>query len=181
MFERTITVGSAGKMLGVTGWRVGWAMGPKEIIRAIWMVHMNIPFSVATPLQEATALAIKEAQNNGFFTDCTKLYEQQRDKLMKILDETGLKPTLPHGGYFILADTSKIPDSNEPNEKRRDFRICRKLTSEIGVTAIPPSAFYSEADQEGRSKTAGNLARFAFCKNDEQLAATKEKLSKWRS
>ncbi|KAI9104072.1 pyridoxal phosphate-dependent transferase [Phlyctochytrium arcticum] len=179
MFERTITVGSAGKMFGVTGWKIGWALGPPELIRAIWMVHQYVPFSVATPLQEATAVALEQAQTNGYFEETRATYQRLRDKLQKILVEAGLQPTLPHGGYFTLANTSgiQIPaDAAEQQEKRRDYVVCRYLTREAGITAIPPSAFYDPKDKDGRENVAGQLARFAFCKNDEMLEDAGSKL-----
>ncbi|TPX69743.1 hypothetical protein SpCBS45565_g02148 [Spizellomyces sp. 'palustris'] len=186
MFERTITVGSVGKMFGVTGWKIGWAVGAPDIIRSIWMVHQYVPFSVVTPLQEATAVCLEEAAINGYFERTRAEYQQLRDKLHTMLSSVGLTPALPHGGYFILADTSSLPDPADlkvnadtkdvDTDPRRDYRICRFLTKEAGVTAIPPSAFYDPADKEGRDQIAGHLARFAFCKNEDMLEQAGDKL-----
>lgn len=59
MWERTITVGSMGKMLGITGWKIGWVIAPAEITRSAWLVHQYLPFIVPTPLQEAGASAME--------------------------------------------------------------------------------------------------------------------------
>ncbi|KAI9203137.1 pyridoxal phosphate-dependent transferase [Polychytrium aggregatum] len=184
MFERTITVGSIGKMFGVTGWKIGWCLGHEELIRAIWLVHQFIPFAVVTPLQEATADALEQTQTNGYFETTRAEYEALRNKLQASLTSTGLTPTLPHGGYFILADTSSLPDpalqpGHQDTDPRRDFRLCRFLTSEVGVTAIPPSAFYDKSDVKGQQEVAGHLARFAFCKTGEMIDEAAERLKSY--
>ncbi|KAI8817180.1 pyridoxal phosphate-dependent transferase [Fimicolochytrium jonesii] len=187
MFERTITVGSIGKMFGVTGWKIGWALGPPEIVRAIWLVHQYIPFTVVTPLQEATAVCLEQTLTNGYFERTIQEYQACRDKLHAALQSVGLTPTLPHGGYFILADTTSIPDpaqtgtdstltAEEVADPRRDFRLCKWFTKAVGVTPIPPSAFYHPSDMDTRVSVAGNLARFAFCKSEETLDAADAKL-----
>ncbi|TPX57320.1 hypothetical protein PhCBS80983_g03904 [Powellomyces hirtus] len=179
MFERTITVGSIGKMLGVTGWKIGWALGPPDIIRAIWMVHQYVPFAVVTPLQEAAAVCIEQAISSTYFQDTQKQYTHLRNKFHAHLKATGLTPTLPHGGYFILADTTRVshvPLENTSSTKaaptaagdRRDYRVCKHLTEHALVTAIPPSAFY-DAVAGGPLDVPAKLARFAFCKNEKML------------
>ncbi|KAJ3292407.1 Kynurenine--oxoglutarate transaminase 3 [Borealophlyctis nickersoniae] len=177
MFERTITVGSAGKMFGVTGWKIGWIISTPEIARSIWLVHQFVPFAIATPLQEATAIALEEAATSDYYERTQKQYEALRNKLQNILSSNGLTPCLPHGGYFIMADTTCVPDhlAVDKAEARRDYRICRYLTTEAGVTAIPPSGFYDVKDVEGRS-AAAKLARFAFCKSEDMLKRAEEKL-----
>ncbi|KAJ1544119.1 Kynurenine--oxoglutarate transaminase 3 [Nowakowskiella sp. JEL0078] len=181
MFERTITVGSVGKAFGITGWRVGWTLASKEITRAIWLIHQFVPFCIQTPLQEATAVSFEEAETNGFFETNRKLYQEHRDKLIAMLKSVGLKPTLPHGGYFVLADILSVPfseNSEFAGESRRDYRICKQLTVEAGVTAIPPSAFYKSGSKDA-DEVAGGLARFAFCKTSEMLDEAGKRLEKY--
>ncbi|KAJ3072484.1 Kynurenine--oxoglutarate transaminase 3 [Podochytrium sp. JEL0797] len=165
MFERTITLGSIGKMFGVTGWKLGWCMGPEDLIRACWMIHQFNTFAVATPLQEAAAVSLEQAMESEYFDETTVKYETHRDHLLNVLRKSGLAPTVPHGGYFVMADTtsleSHLPDAK--TEPRRDFRACRFLTTEVGVTAIPPSAFYERKEGAG-GDVPGRHARFAFCK-----------------
>ncbi|KAJ3415363.1 Kynurenine--oxoglutarate transaminase 3 [Chytridiales sp. JEL 0842] len=178
MFERTITIGSIGKMFGVTGWKIGWCIAPEEIIRSIWMIHQFVPFSVVTPLQEAAAVSLEKAMESDFFLKTTAQYEHLRNKLRDLLAESNLAPTLPHGGYFIMADTERLesllPPISEANpEKRRDYRVCRFLTKEVGVTAIPPSAFYERKPGAG-GDVPGKYARFAFCKGEDLLDKAQE-------
>ncbi|KAI8591951.1 pyridoxal phosphate-dependent transferase [Geranomyces variabilis] len=171
MYDRTITVGSLGKMLGITGWKIGWVLAPPAITRAIWMIHQYVPFCVATPLQEAAAVCIEHVLTKSptYFSDTARQYARLRDRLHAHLADVGLRPTLPDGGYFILADTSIVDvdaTTATTGERRRDYAVCRELTEHALVTAIPPSAFY---DAQADLSAPGRLARFAFCKNEEML------------
>ncbi|KAI8801065.1 pyridoxal phosphate-dependent transferase [Cladochytrium replicatum] len=203
MFERTITLGSVGKMFGVTGWKIGWVIAPAPIVRSVQMVHQFVPFSIATPLQEAVATALEQAIAGTFFEETRAAYEALRDRLFTMLSSVNLNPTLPHGGYFILADTSSVEDPAEVSEEqlsalkadvserelnrkdgRRDFRICRHLTTEAGVTAIPPSAFYDDSAKGAeveKKEVAGYLARFAFCKSADMIDRAGENLKHYFS
>ena len=67
MWERTITLGSAGKTFSVTGWKIGWAIAPAPLARAMFQAHQWILFAVATPFQEAVAIAFETGQANGYF------------------------------------------------------------------------------------------------------------------
>ncbi|KAJ3102000.1 Kynurenine--oxoglutarate transaminase 3 [Phlyctochytrium planicorne] len=179
MFERTITIGSVGKMFGVTGWKIGWCIASEEITRSIWMIHQFVPFAVATPLQEATAVSIEEAMVSDYFQKTSAQYEALRDKLRALLESNNLAPTIPHGGYFIMADTTSLEDkvnkdTELSHEHRRDFRVCRFLTTNVGVTAIPPSAFYERKPGAG-GDVPGRYARFAFCKGADLLDAASTK------
>ncbi|KAJ3204612.1 Kynurenine--oxoglutarate transaminase 3 [Clydaea vesicula] len=171
MFERTITIGSVGKMFGVTGWKIGWCISSPEIIKSIQLVHQFVPFSVTTPIQEAVAICLEKTEKNNFFSSNLNKYENLRDKLFNNLKEVGLSPMLPQGGYFILANTSSVTGFESGDKRGRDYDVCKYLTEKCGVTAIPPAAFYDEkftGDSE-RKKTAGYLARFAFCKSRDML------------
>lgn len=171
MFERTITLGSIGKMFGITGWKIGWCIAPRDITASLQLVHQFVPFSVVTPLQEAAAVALEHAMDSDFFGETRGIYEGLRDRLQEMLARHGLAPTLPHGGYFIMADTSSLTSllskaTTDADETRRDFKVCRLLTREAGVTAIPPSAFYGPGMG---GNIPGLYARFAFCKGVDLL------------
>ena len=165
MWERTVTVGSMGKMLGVTGWKIGWIICPPEITRSAWMVHQFLPFTVATPLQEAGAISLEIAMENNYFPSTSSTYEALRDKLMVTLEKNGLNPMLPHGGYFIVCtvDTSL--------SKGQDFS--KWLTEEVGVTSIPMKAFY-HPDQHDQ---VSQFVRFAFCKEESMLDEASKRLA----
>jgi len=173
MWDRTITLGSAGKTFSVTGWKIGWAIAPEPIAHAIVMGHQWIPFTVATPLQDAVAAAMEHAAESSYFADLSTMYQNKRDKLLPVLNEVGLTPVQPDGSYFILVDTSQL-DVPVAEGQLRDYELCRWLTTEVGVAAIPPSAFYSPEHQH----LTANLARFCFCKTDEMLDEAARRLQK---
>ncbi|RME51030.1 MAG: aminotransferase class I/II-fold pyridoxal phosphate-dependent enzyme [Caldilineae bacterium] len=171
MWERTVTVGSAGKTFSVTGWKIGWTIAPPNLSHAVLMAHQWIPFAVTTPLQEAVGAAFEQAEELGYFTELRTMYQAKRDKLAQALAAAGLTPVTPQGSYFILVDTAHL-DAPTPTEEPRDVQICRWLTREIGVAAIPPSAFYSPEHKH----LARDVARFCFCKTDQVLDAAAERL-----
>ena len=173
MWERTVTLGSAGKTFSVTGWKIGWAIAPPSLVHAIGMAHQWIPYSVSTPLQEAVAVAFEQANAQGYFPWLSAMYQAKRAKLLQVLDDAGLPPMTPDGSYFIVVDTSRLTVVVEPGT-RRDVAVCRWLTQEVGVAAIPPSPFYSTAHQH----LTDNLARFTFCKTDEMLDEAARRLQR---
>jgi aspartate/methionine/tyrosine aminotransferase len=165
MWERTVTLGSAGKTFSVTGWKIGWAVASRALSEALRKVHQWVPYAVTTPLQEAVACALEEAGPQGYYSQLREMYQRKRDFLVRALSESGFLPYVPEGTYFILADCGAWGFDN-------DVDFCRYLTTEVGVGAIPPSAFYSDAHKG----LARRLVRFCFCKTDETLAQAAEKL-----
>ena len=164
-WERTLTVSSIGKTFSVTGWKVGWAVGPENLIHALRMAHQWIPYTVATPLQVASATLLREAGARGYYETLLGDYLRRRDTLVDALSNTPLKPLVPQGGYFVVAESSALGFGD-------DVSLCDALPKQIGVVAIPPSAFYSEPHR-GLAK---HLVRFAFCKSDEALLEAGKRL-----
>jgi aspartate/methionine/tyrosine aminotransferase len=165
MWERTVTLGSAGKTFSVTGWKIGWAVAPPPLSEALRKVHQWVPYAVTSPLQEAVACALEEAAPRNYYGQLQEMYQEKRDLLVPALVESGFRVYVPEGTYFILADCGAWGFDN-------DVDFCRALTTEVGVGAIPPSAFYSD-DHKG---LASKLVRFCFCKTDEILVQAGEKL-----
>jgi kynurenine--oxoglutarate transaminase/cysteine-S-conjugate beta-lyase/glutamine--phenylpyruvate transaminase len=178
MWERTLTVCSSGKTFSVTGWKVGWLVGPATLIKPIMLANQWVQFSVPTTLQEAVAEALVVADRPfegfaDFYSWLRNQYESKRNKFMATLTEAGLTPSRPDGGFFIMANTSafKVDESflKETTPAApimtRDWAFCRMLTIKYGVAAIPPSAFFCLQNKA----VAANFARFAFCKTDESL------------
>lgn len=161
MRPRTIHISSLGKTFSATGWKVGWVVAPPEVIQAAFRTHQFMTFCGAAPLQEAAAIALETA--DGYYQELGQMYQRKRELLMDGLTAAGLRPLRPQGSYFIMVDISDLGFTD-------DVAFCRYLTSEIGVAAIPPSAFYHNP-QDG-----AGLARFAFCKRDEVLVAAAERL-----
>ena len=176
MWERTVTLGSAGKTFSVTGWKIGWAIAQPRLAHAILMAHQWIPFAVATPLQEAVAAALEQAGPQGYFPWLATMYQAKRDMLLGALTAAGLRPMTPDGSYFIVVDTGTLRIQAQ-GDVRRDVAICRWLTREVGVAAIPPSPFYSEPHRN----LTDNLARFTFCKTDDLLEEAARRLQAMRS
>lgn len=164
MWERTITLGSAGKTFSVTGWKVGWAIAAQPLAHALFMAHQWIPFAVPTPQQEAIGIALEQVAARDYFTWLHTMYQAKRDRLLAVLHDCGLAPVCPDGSYFILFDTRHL-DVPVEQGLRRDFAVARWFAQEVGVAAIPPSPFYSRA----HAHLTEHLARFCFCKTDELL------------
>ena len=163
-WERTLTVSSIGKTFSVTGWKVGWAAGPRALIHALRMAHQWIPFTVATPLQAASAEILQQA-DSAYYRGLSQFYRNKRDLLVSALEETPFRPLVPQGGYFVMADSSALPYKD-------DVTLCENLPKDVGVGAIPPSAFYS-AEHKNLAK---HLVRFAFCKSDEAITEAGQRL-----
>jgi N-succinyldiaminopimelate aminotransferase len=163
MVERTVTISSAGKTFSMTGWKVGWAIASAELSQALFRMHQFITFCGATPLQEAMATAIKV--QDKYYSELAAFYQSNRDFLVEALDRAGIVPIVPRGTYFVLADISGLDFNN-------DVEFCRYLASEVGVAAIPPSAFYHD------SADGAGLARFAFCKTRDVLAEAARRLAR---
>lgn len=180
MWERTVTVGSAGKSFAATGWRVGWLVGPESIIKPTLAACTRIVFCSNSPLQEAAAAGIEQAGERNFFPIQRQQYTERREVLMNVFDELGMKYTLPQGAYFILLDISgvQIPDDYpfppSVQGRGRDFKACWFMAMEIGVSSIPVSEFY--CDEHGHIGEA--YARFSFCKDVDNLRAAAERLRK---
>jgi len=166
MTERTITIGSLGKSFSFTGWKIGWAIAAPALTPAVRRTHQYITFAAPIPLQAAAAAALTEgdAVVHALAVD----FEQKRDYLFGVLREVGLRPVLPDAGYFILADATEFMPRGGPD----GAALCRWLTTEIGVAAIPLSAFYGP---EHQTETRGRI-RFAFCKQQATLEQAAERL-----
>ena len=166
-WERTLTVSSIGKTFSVTGWKVGWAVGPESLITPLRRAHQWIPFVVATPLQRASAQILGEARTNGYYAELVNMFRRKRDLLLAQLEGTPFRAFLPQGGYFVIADSTALGYKD-------DIDLCNALPERVGVVAIPPSAFYSDAHKH----LAKNLVRFAYCKSDEAILEAGKRLQR---
>jgi len=181
MWERTITIGSAGKSFAATGWRVGWCIGPAHLVRPTWTVHVRISFCTNHAASLGAAVGLEQAEKHNFFPTQVKQYAERREILCKALDAVGLPYSWPEGGYFVMVDSTAVQlpaDFEVPAEvakRPKDFHVAWFLASKIGITTIPASAFYSDEhafDGEG-------YIRFSFCK-DGDLERAAERLERLR-
>ncbi|KAK4245307.1 pyridoxal phosphate-dependent transferase [Corynascus novoguineensis] len=174
----TLTVGSAGKNFYATGWRVGWLMGPPHLIQYVSAAHTRICYSSVSPLQEACAIGFEQAPAHNFWADSIASMRHKMDLFNAVWHELGVPYSEPEGGYFVMVNLSavRIPD-NYPfpphvAERPRDFKLAWFLIQELGVAAIPPSEFYTDAN----AHIVEDYLRFAVCKPDEVLEDAKERL-----
>lgn len=182
MWERTLTVGSAGKTFSCTGWRVGWIVGAPHLVAPAMAAHVRITFSVNSASQEGAAIGLEQADAHDFFEQQREHYVARRQELFEALDSLNLPYSVPHGSYFVLVDASRIqipadfPFPDEVRKKPRDYQMCWFLAKVCDVVAIPVTAFYSD----GHAHVGENYIRFAFCK-DNQIAEAGRRLQKVRA
>lgn len=166
MRDRTVTISSTSKTFSLTGWKIGYAFAPPDLSEAIRRVHQFVVFCSVTPLQEAMATAVEQAPGRGYYAEFLADYVTRRDFLYTALARAGLRPQQPQGAYFIMCDVTHLGFAD-------DVAFARYLTTEVGVAAIPPSAFYHTPPPQ-------QLARFCFAKNPHTLQAAADRLTAWR-
>ena len=148
MRDRVVRIGSAGKIFSLTGWKVGWVMGPKPMIDVITNVHQFLTFT--TPPAQQLGVAHGLEQEMDFPLALTQRLQGNRDVLAKGLSEIGFDVLPSEGTYFLTARIDGL--SNE-----KDLAFCERMIREAGVAAIPLSSFFAAG-------TPDIYVRFAFCK-----------------
>ncbi|KAL8174775.1 UNVERIFIED_CONTAM: Kynurenine--oxoglutarate transaminase 1, mitochondrial [Gekko kuhli] len=183
MWERTVTIGSAGKTFSATGWKVGWTLGPDELLKHLRTVHQNSVYHCATAAQEAVARALQiEFERLGkpesYFVQLPKELQEKRDRLVNCLCAVGMKPVVSEGTYYLIVDLTEfkapvpvLQDSEEPY----DFRFVKWMIKNKGLAAIPVSAFYSAPQK----KKFDHFIRFCFAKENGTLDAAAAILQEW--
>ena len=180
MWERTITIGSAGKSFSSTGAKIGWTVGPKELIRKCAIVHNNSLYCCPTFFQEVIARCFeleyaRLSSPDCYFNSLSEELKPKRDRLAKLLVEAGLEPVIPEGGYFMLANITNMAKNFVSDDKEcKDSKFVKYLVKEKGLATIPNTAFYSD-----EHKYLGeDYIRFCFFKNDSTLEKAAEILKK---
>jgi kynurenine--oxoglutarate transaminase/cysteine-S-conjugate beta-lyase/glutamine--phenylpyruvate transaminase len=188
MYERTITIGSAGKAFSVTGWKTGWAIGPSNLLQPLKSIHQNCIFTSITPIQEAIAQCFEKEielidagkkSESYLFTGLSSQLESLRDRLVNSCSEAGLKPIVPQAGYFLMADFNSFDGPFKDaagSSDLLDFRFVRWLCREKKLATIPPSAFYSDENKKGHD----HFVRLCFFKKDSTLDAADEILKQFK-
>jgi len=154
MFERTVTISSVGKTFSLTGWKVGWASGPADLVAAVEGAKNWLSYSSGAPLQPAVAVALDH--HDGFHRELAADLRTKRDRLCQGLADLGMRVYRPDGTYFVTTDVSAYGHVDG-----RAF--CLALPEAAGVVAIPSQVFYDDLD-EGR-----HLVRWAFCKQADVI------------
>jgi aspartate/methionine/tyrosine aminotransferase len=163
MGARCLRVGSAGKMFSLTGWKVGWVTGPKDLMRVVANAHQFITFTTSPALQLGIAHALEREMD--FTLGLTKTLQANRDLLRDAIAKLGFRPLACEGSYFLTADISSLT-----NESDRVF--CERLVREAGVALIPLSVFFAD-------NTPDNLVRFAFCKKRQVIEDAMARLERF--
>jgi methionine transaminase len=158
---RSFVVSSFGKTYHVTGWKVGYVAAPAAMSAEFRKVHQFNVFTVNTPVQHALARYMADPAP---YQSLPAFYQHKRDLFLDGLKRTKLKPLHTQGSYFQLVDYSAVSQVTEAE-------FCQWLTTEIGVAAIPVSAFYESGFEQG-------LARLCFAKKDETLLAALQRLQR---
>jgi kynurenine--oxoglutarate transaminase/cysteine-S-conjugate beta-lyase/glutamine--phenylpyruvate transaminase len=184
MWDRTVTISSAGKTFSCTGWKVGWAIGPAELVRACGVVQSWTCFSGNNPAQLAVAKSMQLASASGYYEELNEMYAKNRDTMCDVLHSVGIKPMVPEGAFFVMGDFSGLDISDEmlrdatPEDRwqdlNRDWKLSRWLTQNVGVAVIPPSAFMKKENWP----LVENYVRFAFCKPERDILEARDRLLK---
>jgi len=154
MAERTLSISSSGKTFSLTGWKIGWATGPAELVAAVEGAKNWLSFASGAPLQPAIAHAL--THELGFPRALRADLEGKRDLLCEGLGKLDVNVRVPEGTYFVTTDVRRLgwPDGRA---------FCLALPERAGVVAIPSQGFYDDKE-EGR-----HLVRWAFCKTEDVI------------
>ena len=163
MFERTVTVGSGGKSFSFTGWKVGWASGPADLIGAVRVVRQHLSFVSGGPFQYAMAAGL--GLPDQYFTEFRADLSAKRDLLAGGLAELGFGVLMSQGTYFLTTDIGRFGYED-------GLAFCRDLPQRAGVVAIPHQALCDDPE------IGAPYVRWAFCKQPAVLHEALERLEK---
>lgn len=167
MYEHTITCNSLSKTYSITGWRLGYLIGPEEVIEAAKKVHDFLTVGAAAPLQEAATVGLNFPES--YYENLLKVYTKKRDYFLAGLDRIGLKHNVPQGTYFVMIDIQEFLDL--PQFKGwSDLEFCEWMIKNIGVAAVPGSSFFKEE--------VNHLIRLHFAREEKTLDEALERLAK---
>lgn len=167
MYERTITCSSLSKTYSMTGWRLGYLIGPERVIEAAKKVHDFLTVGAAAPLQEAVVTGLKFGPE--YYEWLKDLYTEKRDYLCGRLEQMGLPHTTPQGSYFVLVNISGFLERPEFSGWT-DLEFCEWMIKKYGVAAVPGSSFFKEP--------VNNYIRLHFSRGKETLKMAADRLEK---
>ena len=165
MWERTVSCSSLSKTYSVTGWRLGYAIAPKEIMDKIKQYHDFNAVGAASPLMEAAIVGLE--MPDSYYKEFGDHYAHMKKLFTEGLDRIGIPYTDPQGAYFVLAD---IGPFMKPGQS--DVEFCEEMARKVGVAAVPGTSFFKE--------NVNHIVRLHFAKVDETLNEALERLSKIR-
>ncbi|MCI9026654.1 MAG: pyridoxal phosphate-dependent aminotransferase [Lawsonibacter sp.] len=167
MFDHTITCNSLSKTYSITGWRLGYLIGPEEVVEGAKKVHDFLTVGAAAPLQEAAVTGLEFPQS--YYDRLLDTYTQKRQYFLDGLDRIGLKHNVPQGTYFVLIDIQDFLDL--PRFRGwTDLEFCEWMIVNIGVAAVPGSSFFKEP--------VNHLIRLHFAREEKTMDEALDRLSK---
>lgn len=167
MYEHTITCNSLSKTYSITGWRLGYLIGPEDVVEGAKKVHDFLTVGAPAPLQEAAVTGLNFPQS--YYDDLLALYTAKRKRFLDGLDKIGLKHNIPQGTYFVMVDIQDF--LNLPQfAGYSDLEFCEWMIREIGVAAVPGSSFFREP--------VNNLIRLHFARSAETIDEALRRLSR---
>lgn len=158
LFDHTITCNSLSKTYSITGWRLGYIIGPENVIEGAKKVHDFLTVGAAAPLQEAAVAGLTLPES--YYKELGALYTEKRGYFLSGLDKIGLKHNVPQGSYFVLVDIQDfllLPQF----KGYTDLEFCEWMIRNVGVAAVPGSSFFREE--------VNNLIRLHFARSKETL------------
>jgi aspartate/methionine/tyrosine aminotransferase len=161
MRERTVKIGSAGKIFSLTGWKVGFVCAAPELLKVLAKAHQFLTFTTPPNLQAAVAYGL--AKPDSYFAGMRTDFAASRDRFARGLADLGFAVLPSHGTYFLNIDITPLGESD-------DVAFCKRLVVEQGVAAIPVSAFYAQGSLR-------HVVRFCFAKTNETLDRALERLA----
>lgn len=167
MYEHTITCNSLSKTYSITGWRLGYLIGPEEVIEAAKKVHDFLTVGAAAPLQEAATVGLNFPES--YYTELLATYTKKREYFLTGLDRIGLKHNVPQGTYFVLIDIQEFLDLPK-FVGYTDLEFCEWMIKNIGVAAVPGSSFFKE--------DVNHLIRLHFAREEATIDEALERLGK---
>ena len=165
--DRVLCCSSLSKTYSITGWRLGYLIGPAEVIECAKKVHDFLTVGAPHPLQEAAVVGLNFPKS--YYEELLALYTRKRDRLLRGLDDLGMIHTVPQGTYFIMVDVSRYL-AMEQFQGWSDNQFCEWMTQYVGVAPVPGSSFFREP--------VNHLIRFHFARSEATLDDAIKRLSR---
>ena len=162
MWERTISCSSLSKTYSITGWRLGYAIAPKEIMDRIKQYHDFNTVGAPSPLMEAAVVGLE--MPDSYYTEFGAHYAHMKQIFTDGLRNMGMEFSEPQGTYFVLANIGQYMKKNQT-----DVEFCEEMAKKVGVAAVPGSSFFMEG--------VPDIVRLHFAKKDETLYEALNRLS----
>ena len=166
--DRVICCSSLSKTYSITGWRLGYLIGPEDVIEGAKKVHDFLTVGAAAPLQEAAVVGLEMPES--YYRNLKEMYTHKRNTMLAGLDRIGLRHTIPQGSYFIMVDISDFQKPGMRFHGESDLAFCEWMIRNVGVAAVPGSSFFREP--------VNHLIRFHFARSEETLLESIERLSR---